>query len=128
MERGISKAATRTAGVGSLAGEYAEVHKILVSASATLANGHFTRLESCRGYVIRDHSKFGKELREGLENIVGKYGTQELLPLWEGKGVYKFYLQKAKAVQAGGSSCSSTSPVAMDMSAADSAGGGPGQS
>jgi hypothetical protein len=44
------------------------------------------------------------------------------------KGIYNFYKQKAEAVHAGGSSSSSARPVAMDMSAADSAGGGPGQS
>ena len=63
--------------------EFTDVHKVLVSASAVHQKGHFTWLESGGGYVISNSSRTGKELKEVFERITHKYGTHDMLPLWE---------------------------------------------
>ena len=55
-------------------GELADVHKVLISASATHAKGHFTWLEKGGGYIIQERSDLGRELRRAFEAAVKKHG------------------------------------------------------
>ena len=113
-----------------LGGEFTDVHKILVSAGAVHNKGHFSWLEAGGGYVIPIGSKVGKELRDAQREILDKYGTQELLPLWEENGVYNFYLknvQSSSRAAEGSGASSSTSRAPMDIGTATSGGGAPGE-
>ena len=102
-----------------LTGEFTDVHKVLVPASAVHQKGHFTWLESGGGFVISNSSKAGKELREAFERITQKYGTKEMLPLWEENDVYNFYQKKSKTTKGASSPSSSAEYVPMDVSAND---------
>ena len=97
-------------------GELADVHKVLISASATHAKGHFTWLEKGGGYIIQEHSDLGRDLRRAFEAAVKKHGLVDQIPLYEEKGVYNFYLKTEKPKP----EKSAMKPAAMDVSAVGS--------
>ena len=77
-----------------LTGEFADVHKVLVSASAVHGKGHLTVLEQGGGYIIGENTPAGIELKEAYKKICKKHGTKEMIPLYEENGVYNFYLKR----------------------------------
>ena len=111
-------------------GEFTDVHKVLVAASAVHQKGHFSWLEAGGGYVIDKKSPAGKELQAAFQKVMQKYGSNGMLPIWEENGVYNFYLRKVQATPATSSS-STSNYAAMDVSANDQADGtssAPGES
>ena len=94
-------------------GELADVHKVLISASATHAKGHFTWFEKGGGYIIQERSDLGRDLRRAFEAAVKKHGLVDQIPVYEEKGVYNFYLKNEKPKP----EKSVTKPAAMDVSA-----------
>ena len=72
------------------------------------------------------------ELMDAYRKILAKHGNTDLIPLWEERGVYNFYLQNVKATpkMAGARSSSSTTsgPAPMDVSANEASSSAPGES
>ena len=81
-----------------ITGEVEEVHMVFISAAATHAKGHFSWLEAGGGYIIPEASQVGKALRLAYEVVMEQYGVKDLIPVWEEKGVYNFYLKGEKEV------------------------------
>ena len=100
-----------------ITGEKAEVHKILVSASAVHRKKQFSILQSGGGWVIGEQTPIGKELLAFFEKLQKKYGTSDMLPLWEEKGVYNFYLKKDSKKTVKDAKSDSRDDGAMDLDA-----------
>ena len=80
-----------------LSGEVTDVHKVLVSASAVNSNRQMTILQKGGGWIIPENSPIGKELLGCLNRVLSKYGTSGLLPIYEEKGIYNFYIKKEQS-------------------------------
>ena len=105
-------------------GELADVHKVLISASATHAKGHFTWLEKGGGYIIPERSDLGKDLRRAFDAAVKKHDLVDLIPVYEEGGVCNFYLknqkQKPEKKEEQKKTDNATKPTAIDVSAVGS--------
>ena len=75
-------------------GEVTDVRKVVVSGSAVRNNKHMTLLKKGGGWIIPESSAFGTELSEAVSRLLKKHGTVNLLPLYEEKGIYNFYLKE----------------------------------
>ena len=74
-------------------GRISDVHKVLASASQVAKAGQMLWLEADGGYVIPRDGTIGKKLREELARLIDVYGDYTLLPVYQERGVYNFYLQ-----------------------------------
>ena len=50
-------------------------------------------IEKDGGHVLPEQSSIGRELKKPLDRLKRKYGEDVLLPVYQEKGVYNFYLQ-----------------------------------
>ena len=100
-----------------ITGEFTDVHKVLVSASAVHRKGHLTVLEQGGGYIIDENTPAGRELKEAYKKICRKHGTKEMIPLYEENGVYNFYLKKTSTSRSEAASSSQKDYVPRDEAA-----------
>ena len=76
-----------------ISGRVSQVHKVLASASQVARAGQMMLLEQGGGYVIPRDGTIGKMLKAELARAIRMYGDHTLLPVYEERGVYNFYLK-----------------------------------
>ena len=54
-------------------------------------------LDGTGGYVIPRTGRIGRKLEKTLEELIRNNGTETLLPVYQERGVYNFYMQVEKA-------------------------------
>ena len=97
----------------TITGRVTDVHKPLTSASQCLGGGNqLCWLDSDGGWIIPRGGVIGKALENELQRLIQKHGSERLLPVYQEKGVYNFYLQiegREELNAVGGSTTASSS-------------------
>ena len=82
----------------NITGRKTQVHKILASASQVCGGGNqLLWLDSTGGWVIPRDGGVGKELEKTLHKLLHRQGCDSLLPVYQERGVYNFYMQIEKS-------------------------------
>ena len=78
----------------AITGRLTSVRKILASASQVAKKGkQLLWLSGDGGYIIPESSVVGRALQKELRRLIVKHGDVQLLPVYQEKGVYNFYMR-----------------------------------
>lgn len=105
----ILKGRDENGNLRNLRARRADVHKVLVSGSKA-AKFQDAWITQGGGYLVPRSSPIAKGMNKELKRLIAKYGDKQLLPLYEEKGVYNFYLRRAPTCAGGDVSAVTTKP------------------
>ena len=75
-------------------GRRTDVHKVLASASQVCSNGdQLLWLTGDGGFVTPRSGKVRKEMEKRLVELRRQFGDETLLPVYQERGVYNFYMK-----------------------------------